>query len=192
LIEKVDTLDREIKKSFDLKGIDPLTFLGMNDENLKVIQNNFSSKITVRGQTAIFTGPEEEIIILEDLFSDLIFHINKFNKLDRIDVETAVNLVNVGENFQHAKNELDSVVLFTDKDYIKPRTEGQKRYIESVQKNEIVFSVGPAGTGKTYLAVAMALQFLKAKKVKKIVLARPAVEAGESLGFLPGDLREKN
>jgi phosphate starvation-inducible PhoH-like protein len=92
---------------------------------------------------------------------------------------------------EHPKTELNSVVLFTENEYIKPRSEGQQRYVDSVKEHEIVFSIGPAGTGKTFLAVAMAVQYLKSKKVKRIILSRPAVEAGESLGYLPGDLREK-
>ncbi|MCP4727866.1 MAG: PhoH family protein [bacterium] len=181
----------EIKKTFDLHGVDPLVFLGMNDENLKIIQENFESKITVRGQNVNVTGTEEEVANIENLLSELVFHINHHKKLDKMDVETAIRLQRSGDNNSHSKDDLDSIVLFTDKEYIKPRTEGQKSYINAVEKNEIVFSVGPAGTGKTYLAVAMAVQYLKSKKVSRIVLARPAVEAGESLGFLPGDLREK-
>lgn len=181
----------EIKKTFDLHGVDPLIFLGMNDENLKIIQENFESKITVRGQNVFITGREEDVANIENILSELVFHINQHKKLDKGDVETAIRLQRAGDNNSHSKEDLDSIVLFTDKEYIKPRTEGQKLYIDSVEKNEIVFSVGPAGTGKTYLAVAMAVQYLKSKKVSRIVLARPAVEAGESLGFLPGDLKEK-
>ncbi|MFC1564315.1 PhoH family protein [candidate division KSB1 bacterium] len=181
----------EIKKTFDLHGTDPLIFLGMNDENLKIIQENFDSKITVRGQNVYITGTDEEIVQIENMLAELVFHINQYKKLDKGDVETAVRLLKTGRQDKQSKDELDSIVLFTDKEFIKPRSEGQKSYIDAVNQNEIVFSVGPAGTGKTYLAVAMGVQHLKSKKVKKIVLARPAVEAGESLGFLPGDLREK-
>ena len=181
----------EIKRTFGLRGIDPIIFLGMNDSNLKVIQEHFDAKITVRGQNVSISGDEETVQQIENLFSEIIFHINKFKKLDRHDVETAIRLVQLGTLPEHTKEELDSVILFTESEYIKPRTTGQQKYFESVQENEIVFSIGPAGTGKTYLAVAMALQYLKSKKVNRIILSRPAVEAGESLGFLPGDLKEK-
>ncbi|KPK89580.1 phosphate starvation-inducible protein PhoH [bacterium SM23_31] len=181
----------EVKKTFDLHGIDPLIFLGMNDSNLKIIQKHFDAKITVRGQNVILSGDEETVQQIENLLSELIFHINKFKKLDRQDVETAIRLIQIDKPPEHTKKELDSVILFTDSGYIRPRTEGQLKYYKSVQKNEIAFAIGPAGTGKTYLAVAMAVQFLKSKRVKRIILSRPAVEAGESLGFLPGDLREK-
>jgi len=181
----------EVKRSFDLHGVDPLVFLGMNDGNLKVIQEHFDTKITVRGRNVIMAGTEQEIEQIENLLSELIFHINQFNKLDRQDIETAIKLTQLGSYPEHPKEELEQVILFTEKDYIKPRTEGQRLFHESVLKNDIVFSIGPAGTGKTFLAVAMAVQFLKNRKVKKIVLSRPAVEAGESLGFLPGDMKEK-
>lgn len=181
----------EVKKTFDLHGIDPLIFLGMNDSNLKVIQKHFDAKIIVRGQNVIISGDDETVHQIENLLSELIFHINKFNKLDRQDIETAIRLIQIETLPEHTKEELDSVILFTDNGYVKPRSEGQQKYFESVQKNEIAFAIGPAGTGKTYLAVAIATQFLKDKKVKRIILSRPAVEAGESLGFLPGDLKEK-
>jgi len=181
----------EVKKTFDLHGIDPLIFLGMNDSNLKIIQKHFDAKITVRGQNVILSGDDETVQQIENLLSELIFHVNKFKKLDRQDVETAIRLTQIETPPEHTKEELDSVILFTDDGYVKPRSEGQQKYFESVQKNEIAFAIGPAGTGKTYLAVAIATQFLKDKKVKRIILSRPAVEAGESLGFLPGDLKEK-
>lgn len=181
----------EIKEKFDFHGVDPLIFLGMNDSNLKVIQDHFDANITVRGQKVAISGNEDVVHQVEDLLSELTFHINKFNKLDKLDVETAIRLTGIDKPQKHTKEELDSVVLFTDDGFIKPRTEGQQRYYESVKKNDIVFSIGPAGTGKTYLAVAIAVQYLKSRYVKKIILSRPAVEAGENLGFLPGDLREK-
>ena len=158
----------EVKHTFDLHGVDPLVFLGMNDGNLKVIQEHFDARITVRGQTVTLTGPEEEVKKVEDLLSELVFHINRYNKLDRQDVETSIRLAQLGTAPEHPKEELDQVILFTEKEYIKPRTEGQVRFTESVMNNDIVFSIGPAGTGKTFLAVAIAVQFLKNRKVKKI------------------------
>jgi len=166
--------------------------LGFNDKNISLIEDNFDAKIVVRGDKVIFEGSKEEIRVLENLFSELIFLSNKNNKLDNSDVLTTINLVKSDtEHVTHKKEDLDSVVLFTDEGFIKPRTKGQKKYIKSVEKNDVVFCIGPAGTGKTYLAVAMAVSYLKKNLVKKIILARPAVEAGESLGFLPGDLKEK-
>jgi len=144
----------EVKKTFDLHGIDPLIFLGMNDSNLKIIQKHFDAKITVRGQNVILSGDDETVQQIENLLSELIFHVNKFKKLDRQDVETAIRLTQIETPPEHTKEELDSVILFTDDGYVKPRSEGQQKYFESVQKNEIAFAIGPAGTGKTYLAVA--------------------------------------
>ncbi len=181
----------EIKKTFNLHGIDPVIFLGMNDNNLKTIQDYYDSQITVRGQNVLLSGDEDTVRNIENLLSELIFHINKFKKLDRQDVETAIRLIQLDTPPENSKDELDQVILFTESDFIKPRTDGQQQYFLSVQKNEIVFAIGPAGTGKTYLAVAMAMQSLLNKNVKKIILSRPAVEAGESLGYLPGDLKEK-
>ncbi|MFC1725578.1 PhoH family protein [candidate division KSB1 bacterium] len=122
----------------------------------------------------------------------MIFLSNKNKKLDRNDVLAAIHLIKSDTTISvHGKDELDSVILFTDDGFIKPRTDGQGKYIKSVQENDIVFCIGPAGTGKTYVAVAVAVSYLKSHRVKKIILARPAVEAGESLGFLPGDFKEK-
>ena len=168
-----------------------MIFLGMNDNNLKTIQDYYDAQITVRGQNVLLSGDEDTVRNIENLLSELIFHINKFKKFDRQDVETAIRLIQLDTPPENSKDELDQVILFTESDFIKPRTDGQQQYFLSVQKNEIVFAIGPAGTGKTYLAVAMAMQSLLNKNVKKIILSRPAVEAGESLGYLHGDLKEK-
>jgi len=181
----------ETKRTFDLAGVDTLIFLGMHDVNLKIIQEHFDARIIVRGQHITMSGEEETINQLENLFSEIVFYINKFRRLDRRELETFIRMVRSDTHGEHPKTELNSVVLFTENEYIKPRSEGQQRYVDSVKEHEIVFSIGPAGTGKTFLAVAMAVQYLKSKKVKRIILSRPAVEAGESLGYLPGDLREK-
>ncbi len=134
------------------------------------------------------------------MLSELVFVANRNKRLDRRDVETIVHIIKAHaresgapavSRVMKASNELDEVILFTRRGFVKPRTPGQKRIVEAVKKNDIVIVIGPAGTGKTYLAVALAVAALKNKEVNKIVLARPAVEAGESLGFLPGDYKEK-
>ncbi|HDK35766.1 MAG TPA: PhoH family protein, partial [Bacteroidetes bacterium] len=126
----------------------------------------------------------------EKLFSELILLINRNGKVSERDLETLIYLV---KSISPATKEedLSSVILGTKSDFIRPKTKGQLAYYQSTLKNDIVFVIGPAGTGKTYLAVAIAVAHLKAHEVSRIVLARPAVEAGESLGFLPGDFREK-
>ena len=181
----------DFKKKLDLKGADPLILFGCNDEHLKLIEKSFDSRVVVRGETIYIDGNPEDIAKIENLFSELIFLANKYNKLDKEDIKTAVRITKRGEIDTKSREEIEKIILFTPDGYIKPRTEGQGIYYKSALENDIVFSIGPAGTGKTYLAVAIAISMLKNKAVKKIVLSRPAVEAGESLGFLPGDLREK-
>lgn len=116
--------------------------------------------------------------------------LNRNGALAQDDIETVARLTDWGKEATSHKD-IESVVLYTKKNAIKPRSEGQLAYFRSTQNNDIVFAIGPAGTGKTYLAVAVAISKLKEKEVERIILCRPAVEAGESLGFLPGDLRDK-
>ncbi len=188
------------EKTLKITGIDPLSLLGMNDQYLKMIEKGFDARIVVRGDTIMLNGESRELEKIEEVFSDLIFLINKKRQIDRIDVETIIRTVRYGEqkpslenggrnNHQH--RDMDGVVLFTNRDVIEAKTPGQANYVKEVRRNDIVFAIGPAGTGKTYLAVALAMAALKNKEIERIILSRPAVESGESLGFLPGDLREK-
>ena len=179
------------KKNIVLKEVDPLILLGKNDTYLKMIEENFHSKIVVRGENVTLEGTPEEVEKIENVFSELIFLINRNKMLHKRDIETVIRMVNSKNEQIKTMEDLNSVIIFKHNGYIKPKTSGQMKYYRSVMKNDIVFVIGPAGTGKTYLAVAFALAYLKSKVIKKIILARPAVEAGESLGFLPGDLREK-
>ena len=179
------------KKNIVLKEVDPLILLGKNDTYLKMIEENFRSKIVVRGENVTLEGTPEEVEKIENVFSELIFLINRNKMLHERDVETVIRMVKSKNEQIKTMEDLNSVIIFTHNGYIKPKTSGQIKYYRSMMKNDIVFVKGPAGTGKTYLAVAFALAHLKSKVIKKIILARPAVEAGESLGFLPGDIREK-
>ena len=179
------------KKNIVLKEVDPLILLGRNDTYLKMIEENFRSKIVVRGENVTLEGTPEEVEKIENVFSELIFLINRNKMLHERDVETVIRMVKSKNEQIKTMEDLNSVIIFTHNGYIKPKTSGQIKYYRSMMKNDIVFVIGPAGTGKTYLAVAFALAHLKSKVIKKIILARPAVEAGESLGFLPGDIREK-
>lgn len=173
--------------------------LGLNDANLQVIENYFDATITIRGENITFRGDQHQIDQLEKIFKELIYILNKNGNLSVNDVETVVDLVKVnGEPAlpksiaaQVGEDEIENVVLFTRNGIIRAKTPGQKEYVRQIKKNDIVFAIGPAGTGKTYLAVATAVAALKNREIMKIILARPAVEAGESLGFLPGDLKEK-
>jgi phosphate starvation-inducible PhoH-like protein len=187
-------LAKETAKEFGLQNTDPLLFYGANDRNLKIVEKYFSVILIGRGSTVKITGTTQDVNQVEELFSELIFLINKNGKLSRTDLITSIQIIkgeSGQETVQSTKKELDSVVVFTPTGYVKPNTPGQKDFVKSVEENDIVFCIGPAGTGKTYLAVALALSYLDKKQVSKIVLARPAVEAGENLGFLPGDYKEK-
>jgi len=146
--------------------------------------------IVIRGDTVKLKGTKEEVLTVEKIIKEMIYVLNTTGRLNENDVKTIISLTSEGNEII-STNDFDNIILYSKKDAIKARTPTQKIYAEAVRKNDICFAIGPAGTGKTYLAVAFAVASLKKGIVKKIVLARPAVEAGESLGFLPGDFREK-
>ncbi len=173
--------------------------LGLNDANLLLIEDRFDARVTVRGDSITFRGDQQQVDHLEKIFKELIYLLKKNGTLSANDIETVIDLITVngepaaprGGLAQLAGEEPDDVVLFNRNGIIRAKTPGQREYVRQIRKNDIVFAIGPAGTGKTYLAVAVAVAALKSREVMKIILARPAVEAGESLGFLPGDLKEK-
>ncbi|MFZ1320490.1 MAG: PhoH family protein [Ignavibacteria bacterium] len=187
------------EKKLSLTGIDLLNFTGVNEENISNIKERFDSTIVVRGDSLFLKGEESEIKLIEKIFNELIFLQKRQGKISLQDVNLVLDLINsndfrsdkVKEKLGFSPNELNNVILSRKNDFIKPRSSNQLEYFNKVKENDIVFAIGPAGTGKTYLAVAFAVSALKNKEINKIVLARPAVEAGESLGFLPGDLSEK-
>ena len=185
----------EIQRDFVIQKTDTLLFYGANDRNLKIIESNFHVLLLGRGDTITVKGEASEVNQVIELLSELIFIINKNKRLTRSDLLTTIQIIkgeySESQKIPQAKEELNSVVLFTESGYVKPGTPGQKEYMHAAEDNDIVFCIGPAGTGKTYLAVALAVAYLNKKSVNKIILARPAVEAGESLGYLPGDYREK-
>ncbi len=187
IIKEVAT---QIEKQLKLENCDLISLLGYRDSNLKPLENRFSSNIIVRGDYVIIQGVEEEVNAIEKVFKEMIFVLNTTGKLQPNDVETIIDLTLQGKEIIN-DNEYDNIVLYSKKDVIKAKTPNQINYIKSAKENDICFAIGPAGTGKTYLAVALAVAALKKGIVKKIILARPAVEAGESLGFLPGDFKEK-
>ncbi len=173
--------------------------LGLNDANLHAIENKFEANIVVRGNQLMIRGEEREVDQVEKIFKELGYILQNNGDLTMNDVNTVIDLVTInGEGAipssvakQFEDGDFESSVLFTRNGIIRAKTMGQREYIRQIKRNDIVFAIGPAGTGKTYLAVAMAVAALKDRVVTKIILARPAVEAGESLGFLPGDLQEK-
>ncbi len=178
------------EKRIVLENVDMLALLGMNDANLKLVEDRFNASISVRGENVFIKGVLEEIELIEKILKEMTYVLNTNGVLSQQDIETILDLTIEGREIISEK-EFDAIVLYTKNDAIKAKTPGQSSYIQTAQKNDICFAIGPAGTGKTYLAVAIAVSALKKGMVNKIVLARPAVEAGESLGFLPGDFREK-
>ena len=179
-----------LEKRIILDNVDMLSLLGSNDANLKLLEDRFNAMITFRGENVIIKGVKEEVDIVEKTIKEMVYVLNTKGSLRESDINTILDLTIEGREIISPK-EFDSIVLYTKNDVIKAKTPGQKVYLDAAAKNDICFSIGPAGTGKTYLAVAIAVAALKKGIVNRIVLARPAVEAGESLGFLPGDFREK-
>jgi phosphate starvation-inducible PhoH-like protein len=179
-----------VEKKIVIENVNMQDLLGFNDSNLRVLEDRFNTSITVRGDYVFLKGVSEEVELIEKILKEMAYVLNTSGRLGTNDVNTILELTIEGKEIVE-EEELDTIVLYTKKDVIKARTPGQINYINLARKNDICFAIGPAGTGKTYLAVAIAVSALKRGLVKKLILARPAVEAGESLGFLPGDFREK-
>ena len=179
-----------VEKKIIIENVNMLDLLGFNDSNLRLLEDRFNTSITVRGDNVVLKGVIEEVELIERVLKEMTYVLNTSGRLGANDVNTILDLTIEGKEIVD-EDELDTIVLYTKKDVIKARTPGQINYINLARKNDICFAIGPAGTGKTYLAVAIAVSALKRGLVKKLILARPAVEAGESLGFLPGDFREK-
>ena len=180
-----------MKKTFNISMVDPLSFMGPSDQNIKLIEKFVKSKIVVRGNEVIVDGSKKEIGVLNLLINDIIITINKKGFVEKDDVELLINLAKTGESSNDITNNDSPIILHTHRGTICAKTKGQKTYFKAIEENDIVFAIGPAGTGKTYQAVASAVDALKNKSVDKIIITRPAVEAGERLGFLPGDLKNK-
>jgi phosphate starvation-inducible PhoH-like protein len=177
-------------RNIELGGINAAAFFGVNNENLKHLKTFFPKlSIVARGHKIVVKGEEELIDQFEVKLSLLLRHFDRFNSLSENNIDNL--MLSDGEKLLHTDNGSETLVHGNGGVKIKARTVNQKKLVDSIVKNDMVFAIGPAGTGKTYTAVALAVKALKAKEVKRIVLTRPAVEAGENLGFLPGDLKEK-
>jgi phosphate starvation-inducible protein PhoH and related proteins len=177
-----------------LEDVPLVEFLGVGNVNINEVGKAFSScKIISRGNQITMKGPENELIRLQEIIESLLDHFQKYGKLTPEQVKTYLTLESNPEHIPdvHLKEEDDVLLYGTKGVVVRLRTPNQKAMVEAYQKYDLVFAVGPAGTGKTYTAVAIAVRALKNKEVKKIIITRPAVEAGENLGFLPGDLKEK-
>ncbi|MEN6384229.1 MAG: PhoH family protein [Phycisphaerales bacterium] len=164
-----------------------LEIFGPADEHLRIVRARCGVNISARDDSVLITGQEESVRKAEQVIELMQKHLARFGKLDANDVVGLISKVEV--SFE--PDEDFGVPVFSPKKMIKPFTRGQRRYIEAMLNFDLTFCTGPAGTGKTYLAVAVAVSMLKRKQIRKIVLARPAVEAGEKLGFLPGDIEQK-
>ncbi|MGN0282165.1 MAG: PhoH family protein [Prevotella sp.] len=175
------------EKHIVLEDIDPVIFYGVNNVHLQMIKALFPKlRIVARGNVIKVLGDEEQMCSFEDNVESLRKHVVKFNSLKEEDILDIVK-------GKRTKDELPEGVLVYSMSGrpIKPRTENQQQLVEAFYNNDMIFAVGPAGTGKTYLSIALAVKALKEKTIKKIILSRPAVEAGEKLGFLPGDMKDK-
>ncbi|ELK45490.1 PhoH family protein [Halobacillus sp. ACCC02827] len=183
----------------DLKNMDiqldntteALALFGTEDRNLKQIEEQLKVTIITRGEKVRVSGPAEHVKMVEDILMSVLAIIRKGLTVTERDIVYAVELAKKGKINQFEALYEDEITKNAKGKSIRVKTLGQRNYIAAIKKNDLVFGIGPAGTGKTYLAVVMAVNALKNGDVKRIVLTRPAVEAGESLGFLPGDLKEK-
>lgn len=178
-----------IEKRISIGNIDPIDFYGINNSKFNLLKEYFPKlKITARGDEIILQGEVNDIEILENKINALLEHYYRYNML------TVANLKRIilEDNAVADPEDADSVILFGNAGKaIRARTPNQRKLVELARTNDLLFATGPAGSGKTYTAIALAVKALRNREVKRIVLSRPAVEAGESLGFLPGDLKEK-
>ena len=178
-----------MKKKIDLREIDPISIAGVADENLKILEESFPCQIVLRGSDITLDGKKSVIAQASETISEMMKTYSRKNQVTAGDVRSLVALISNGEHVESLSDE--PVILHTRQGAVTPRSDGQNQFYKAVQQDDMVFAIGPAGTGKTFLAVAFAVAAYKNRRVKRIILSRPAVEAGERLGFLPGDLKEK-
>tara|TARA_B100000929_G_scaffold275338_1_gene249175 strand:- start:23 stop:976 length:954 start_codon:yes stop_codon:yes gene_type:complete len=175
----------------ELSEISPREFFGQQNEHIELLKKYFPKlKIVARGSKIKVFGDEEMLEEFDKRFSMLMDHFGKYNKLDENTIERVLTSESE-EDYSSSKESGETIVHGVSGKVIKAQTVNQRKLVELSRKNDLVFAIGPAGTGKTYTGVALAVKALKEKQVKRIILTRPAVEAGENLGFLPGDLKEK-
>ena len=174
-----------VEKIIDLNDIELVGFLGIENKNIQEVETAFpKTKIISRGNKISIKGNKEQLLEVEKIIKSLMSHYHKFGKIDK---KTVLSHINNG--FSNEENE--SIVYGSSGKRIYAKTSNQKKIVDLHEKNDLLFVIGPAGTGKTYVSVALGVKALKEKKIKKIIITRPVVEAGENLGFLPGDLQDK-
>ena len=178
-----------MKKTIALKGVDLQTLLGVADGHVRLLNDTFSTEILVRGNEIKLDGQKGDVELVHEIIHEMIQTLSRKGSLTKKNVHQLIKVIQSDNG--HMEDVPDDVIHYGRKGAIIPRTTGQKKYVQVVNGNDIVFSVGPAGTGKTFIAVAFAIAALENHDIDRIILCRPAVEAGESLGFLPGDLKEK-
>ncbi|MBN2600757.1 MAG: PhoH family protein [Candidatus Marinimicrobia bacterium] len=178
------------KKIIELKGVDPFQIMGVNDSYLNMLTEKYPLKIFARGTTIHLDGDDVYIEQVNRIIGEMLLTASQKGYVETTDIQTLINM-ELSNRPLDKDITAETVILFKKSGAIKPRSANQGRYFKATLQNDIVFGIGPAGTGKTYLAVAIAVAALRNNEVKRIILTRPAVEAGESLGFLPGDLKEK-
>ena len=176
-------------KTIDIRGLDLAMLFGPADSHLRIIEDSFAVKTVIRNDNIKITGEKNKIDLAKEILHEMKQTLGRKGSINLKDVKQLIEIVSIdnGQSNQLPKE----VIHYGRKGAIVARSKGQHAYIDTVNNNDIVLSIGPAGTGKTYIAVAFAIAALENSEVDKIILCRPAVEAGESLGFLPGDLKEK-
>ena len=178
-----------IEKTIYLEGLNPVDFFGINNVRFNRIRQNFPKlKITSRGDEIKVNGEDAEIVVFQSKISALIAHLNRYND---ISLEEIDDIISEGNGMNSISLEDDVLLYGENGKPIKAKTINQLKFVNECSDNDLIIAIGPAGTGKTYTAIALAVRALKMREVKKIILTRPAVEAGERLGFLPGDYKEK-
>lgn len=179
------------EKQIEIKEINPVDLYGVNNNNLNIIKSYFPKlKVVARGDVLKAIGEDKEIDLFEQKVGLLIQHLLKYKQLTENNIERLMDKVE--ENSSSVMKHDDEIIVYGNSGLVvKARTANQRKLVAESKKNDLIFAIGPAGTGKTYTAVALAVKALKNKEVKRIILTRPAVESGENLGFLPGDLKEK-
>lgn len=178
-----------LEKIITLENVSLVDFLGIENQTIKTLASAFpNSKVVSRGNEITIKGTAPQILKINEILNSLLTHYHEYGKITN---ENVKDFVTNEEDTINGKGTGKTLVHGTRGLRITPKTANQKKLVDAVEKNDLVFAIGPAGTGKTYISVALAVRALKNKEVKKIIITRPAVEAGENLGFLPGDLKEK-
>lgn len=180
------------EKTIELEGVDLLEFYGVNSTKLELMRSFFPKiKLVARGHFVKVKGDEQEIDRFDRKFSSLVEYYHSYHRVDDSIIIELLSDKAEGESGNICPDDADVLVFGNNGRPVRARTPNQRKLVEAVEKNDLLFAIGPAGTGKTYTAIALAVRALKNREIRKVILSRPAVEAGERLGFLPGDLKDK-